>query len=98
MNEGGRELIWTLVTARSTTFGVRVLFGFAQDAVPFATWMRANGWVVEVNGTNPKAFGRTAEEEEIAARLVAAFEKWNRVAHDSGGPGAGLFPVDRSAG
>lgn len=81
MQAGVREPCWTLVIARSPTFGVRLVFNSSRDATPFAAWIAANGWQVEVRELpDPDAITRAPSEFDTAARLRAAHERWVAVA------------------
>lgn len=69
--------------ASTDAFGVRVLFGYADEAEIFGAWLRSSGWFVRLEPTtarNPYALRRTREEEDLVTGIVAAYGRWEKAA------------------
>jgi hypothetical protein len=73
--EGSVKL--NMVVASSEAVACRVFIGCTDLANEFGVWLQANGWVVRIEAdVEPAAQPRLKEEEEMAAVLTGAFEKW----------------------
>jgi hypothetical protein len=66
-----------MVVASSETVACRVFIGCTDTATEFAAWLQLQGWSVRIEAdVEPAAQPRLKEEEEMAAVLTGAFEKW----------------------
>jgi hypothetical protein len=66
-----------MVVASSEAMACRVFIGCTDLANDFGAWLQLQGWSVRIEAdVEPAAQPRLKEEEEMAAVLTGAFEKW----------------------